>query len=209
MDDFHRSVLSEEQFEVLVKIGQTASKLDFYLAGGTALAIYFGHRRSVDLDWFTPTPLADPLNFAQLLRDEQVPFQTDTTMRGTVYGTVGNVRTSFIEYRYPLLQPPAFWKEGHCELASLDDLACMKLSAVAQRVLRKDFIDLFELVRRYLPLPDLLVLYRQKYQVENILPVLVGLAYFDDAETEPDPPLWPVGWDEVKRQITSWVMQIR
>jgi predicted nucleotidyltransferase component of viral defense system len=205
---FYTSGLTPTQLGVLKKSGRMIALANFYLAGGTALSIYFNHRRSVDLDWFTSSPLPDPLQFAQFLRNEGLPIITDSTERGTLYGTVKKVRFSFIEYLYNLLQPPIFWEEGNCNLASLDDLACMKLAAVAQRGSRKDFIDVFVLIERYKSLADLLSLYQTKYQTENIVPVLTGLAYFDDAEGEPDPPMWSVKWQMVKQQMTNWIRQI-
>lgn len=205
---FHTAGLTPIQLEVLQKTGGFVSKWNYYLAGGTAISIYFGHRSSFDLDWFTSSSLSDPLQFAQLLRSEGINFVTDSIERGTLYGNIENVRLSFLEYHYDLLQPLTFWKESSCYLASLDDLACMKLAAVAQRGSRKDFIDVFSLVQQYKPLPELLLLYQNKYQTENIAPVLMGLVYFDDADQEPDPPLWSIGWQEIKREISGWVEQI-
>lgn len=205
---FHTSGLTSQQLHVIKKVGGVVNSRNFYLADGTALAIYYGHRQSVDLDWFTPAPLADPLQFAQLLRDEGVSFVTDSTERGTLYGSVDNIRLSFLEYRYALLEPLSLWEDGPCYLASLDDLACMKLAAVAQRGYRKDFIDVFVLIQNHKPLAELLALYQQKYEVENIISVLTGLVYFDDAEDEPDPALWSVDWGEVKHKIEDWVRKI-
>ena len=127
MNQFYTSGLSVDQLEALQQIGKAVTTQGYYLAGGTALAIYFGHRRSVDLDWFTPQSLLDALNFAQRLRDDGVPFETDSSAPGTLYGMVNSVRASFIEYRYALLQPLLAWENGQCQLAGLDDLACMKL----------------------------------------------------------------------------------
>lgn len=206
--EFHKGGLTSIQLEVLRKTGECVSKLNYYLGGGTAISIYFGHRGSFDLDWFTSSSLSDPLQFGQLLRNEGVNFVTETVERGTLYGNIDNVRLSFLEYHYDLLQPLIFWKESSCFLASLDDLACMKLAAVAQRGSRKDFIDVFSLVQQYKPLPELLFLYQKKYRTENIAPVLLGLVYFDDAEEEPDPPLWSLEWKEIKRKVSEWVRQI-
>jgi hypothetical protein len=205
---FQTSGLTGLQIEVLKKVGQILNPFNFYLADGTAVSIYYGHRRSVDLDWFTSMNSFDPLQFAQFLRDEGLPFITESTDRGTLYGTAENIRLSLLEYRYPLLQLPNFWEEGCCFLASLDDLACMKLAAVAQRGARRDFIDIYVLLKEYKSLPDLLALYRQKYRLENVTPVLMGLVYFDDAEDEPDPPLWSVAWEQVKKSIAEQVREI-
>jgi hypothetical protein len=202
---FYTTGLSPAQLRVLPHVGGCAGRYGFYLGGGTAVSIYFGHRGSDDLDWFSSESLGDPMQFAQILRDDGIPFVTDSTAPGTLYGSVENVRMSFLEYRYPLLGPLAQWEEGGCSLASLDDLACMKLVAIAQRGSRKDFIDLFVLVQRYKPLTELLGLYRQKYGVENVATVLMGLVYFDDADHEPDPELWAGNWEEIKQTFTGWV----
>jgi hypothetical protein len=145
------------------------------------------------------------MQFAQILRDQGIPFVTDHTAPGTLYGTVENVRLSFLEYRYPLLGPLTPWEEGGCSLASLDDLASMKLVAIAQRGSRKDFIDLYVLAQRHKPVAELLEIYRKKYLTDNILSVLIGLAYFDDADREPDPVLWSGSWEEIKQYFTDWV----
>jgi predicted nucleotidyltransferase component of viral defense system len=95
-----------------------------------------------------------------------------------------------------------------CELASLDDLACMKLVAIAQRGTKKDFIDVYTIIRHYKPLPELLEFYKQKYATDNIASVLMSLVYFDDAESDPPPSRWTVPWNEVKHSLAQWVRQI-
>ena len=206
---FYSDGLVESQLEVLRKAGRWLSQRRFYLAGGTALAIYLRHRRSVDLDWFTMERLSDPIGFAQALRDEGILFITDQTAPGSLHGQVSGVRVSFWEFRYPLLSPFAHWKEIDIHLASLDDLACMKLSAVAQRGSKKDFFDIYALCMQHRPLAELLELYRSKFSVTDIGPVIYGLAYFDDAESERDPALLEkVSWEKVKQAIVKWVREI-
>jgi hypothetical protein len=139
---FHPEVLPEDQWTVLRLAGPVLAQHGYYLAGGTALAIHLGHRRSLDLDWFTAERLPDPMALAQSLRDEGIPFATGQTAPGTLHGQVQNVRMSRFEFRYPLLEALVLWEEVGMRLASLDDLACMKLSAIAQRGSRKDFYDL-------------------------------------------------------------------
>src|SRR4029077_4097628 len=97
-----------------------------------ALALRLGHRRSVDLDWFAGEPLGDPLLLARRLQDAGIKFRTEQALAGTLHGTVSWVRVSLLEYRYPLLKPLVPVRSFGCTLASLEDLAAMKLSAVAQ-----------------------------------------------------------------------------
>lgn len=181
----------------------------FYLGGGTAVALHLGHRRSVDLDWFTSSTIEDPLRLAQELRDDGVALVAGAIDRGTLHGEVASVRVSLLEYRYPLLEAPRIWRAQRCTIASLDDLAAMKLSAIAQRGARKDFIDVHALGLGHRPLPDMLDLYRRKFATSEIAPVLFGLAYFDDAEREPMPTmLRNVDWRTVKKTIRGWLAAI-
>jgi hypothetical protein len=116
---------------------------------------------------------------------------------------------SLFEFRYPLLHEPVFWEGGRVRLASLDDLACMKLSAISQRGSRKDFYDLYTLCRLHRPLWDFLGLYRQKFKVEDVGSLIYSLVYFADAEVEPDLlMIKPVNWKAVKKAFQTWVKEI-
>jgi hypothetical protein len=206
---FHLEGLTEKQLEVVRQIGPLMQERGFYLAGGTALSIYYGHRLSFDLDWFLPGSMGDALVLAEWIRSAGLNFITGQTGPGTLYGTILGVRVTFLEYRYPLLQPLTKWGKMGIALAGLDDLACMKLSAVAQRGQRKDFCDIYFLGMKHLPLQDLLRLYRRKFKVKDISPVLYGLSYFDEAEGEPMPRmLLKVQWKTVKSTIQSWVKEL-
>lgn len=201
--------LDKAQVEILHQAGRWLAERNFYLAGGTALTLYFAHRCSVDLDWFTAQPITDPLVLAQQLRDQGYPFATGQTEQGTLHGTLHGVRISFLEYPYALLQPLTSSPEIGCNLASLDDLACMKLAAIAQRGSKKDFFDIHALCTRYRPLKELTALYGQKYGIEDLTPVLYGLVYFEDAEGEPDPILLTkLSWRTVKADVIRWLKEI-
>ncbi len=207
---YHAESLNKKQFSVLQKLAPVAQEKNFYLAGGTALAIYFGHRISVDLDWFTSKPLGDAMFLAQSLRNANLDFVTEQASFGTLHGSISNVRVTFLEYKYPLLRSPVPWSEVRCSLASLEDLACMKLSAVAQRGARKDFCDIYALGINQFSLKEMLSFYREKFGIQDIGHVLYGLAYFDDAENERMPKmLWNVKWVEIKKTVQGWVRELR
>jgi len=206
---FHLEGLNGKQIQILRQFGREFDQRGFYLGGGTALAVYFGHRLSVDLDWFTSSAIGDVLLLAESLRRAGLDFTTTQSAPGTLHGTLLGVRISFLEYRYPLLQSPIIWKEMSCLLASLDDLACMKLSAIAGRGARKDFCDLYVLGTKYRPLSELIHLYPHKFKIADISPVLYGLSYFDDAESERMPRmLMNVQWRTVKKTIQEWVKEL-
>lgn len=202
---FAAQVLGAAQQSVLRRLAGTSTLSRFYLGGGTAVALHLGHRRSLDLDWFTAEPMGDPLSLAQELRAGGVDFHTDALDRGTLHGRIGRVPVSFFEYRYPLLQAPVRWEQSGSAVASLDDLACMKLSAVAQRGSKKDFLDIYALGLRHTPLDHMLELYWRKFSIEDVSSVLYGLVYFDDADRERTPwMLWEVDWRTVKTTLRRW-----
>ncbi len=205
---FHPESVGALQKKALQKLGPILTGRRFYLAGGTALAAYFGHRRSIDLDWFTQHAIEDPLRLAQDIRDEGISFKTAAIDKGTLHGTVSGIRVSLLEYRYPLLKPLVRWPETQCSMASREDIACMKLSAIAQRGSKKDFVDIYALGLEYVPLSRMLRLYQRKYAVQDIAHVLYGLAYFDDADKERMPKMrWDIDWKTIKETIQRWGKQ--
>lgn len=201
--------LSTKQISVLKALGLQMSSREFYLAGGTALSIHLGHRVSVDLDWFTSHAFEDGLILVQSLRNAGINLDIHQVSAGTLHGSIQSVRVTFLQYQYPLLKPLEHWKEMSCELAALEDLACMKLSAVAQRGARKDFCDLYALGKTSFSLQEMLGFYKKKYGISDISSVLYGLVYFDDADRERMPRmLWRVTWREIKKTMLQWVKDI-
>ena len=201
--------LPKKQISVLKSLGAQMSGRGFYLAGGTALAIHLSHRISVDLDWFTPNSFEDGMILAQSLRNSNIALEIEQVSPGTLHGSVNGVRVTFLQYQYPLLQSIEHWNEMSCPLASLEDLACMKLSAVAQRGARKDFCDIYALGKNVFSLPQMLGFYQKKFSIRDIGSVLYGLVYFDDAESERMPRmLLDVSWREIRNTILGWVKEI-
>ena len=199
----HREALGRSQRSLLPRLAPLARQHGFYLAGGTALALQLGHRRSVDFDWFREDPIDDPLRLAADLRTPDFRFETDRVEKGTLHGRASGVRVSFLEYGYPLLRP--LREVEGLRLAGLEDIAAMKLAAVAQRGSKKDFVDVFALGRHF-GLGDMLGFYGKKYGVEDVGHVLVALAYFDDADRERTPMLLQrQSWPDVKTAIRGWL----
>jgi hypothetical protein len=203
---FHREVLSPRQERSLARLGPGATERGFYLAGGTAIALHLGHRRSVDFDWFLGEAMGDPLRLARDIEARGVPLAVARTARGTLDGRVSGVPVSFLEYRYPLLAPLVEWRAARCQLAALRDLATMKLSAIAQRGAKKDFVDLYALLRSRHTLEEMLADYQARFAVADRVHLLYALSYFDDADRERLPKmLWKVDWRTMKAAIREAV----
>lgn len=169
------------------------------LAGGLAVGLHLGHRRSHDFDFFAPDS-GDERRLARWLEDHVPGFVTRQAEDGTLLGRVEDTGYSLFRYPYPALVPPAPtpWGFG---LASRPDLGVMKLAAVADRGLKRDFIDLWFLLRDGLRLEDLLAQHDAKYGQDpgRVYHLLRSLAYFADADPDPMPEmLAPCDWEAVK-----------
>lgn len=193
-----RDILTESQQTVLGLLTRIAEVRPFYLAGGTALALHLGHRRSGDFDFFRPDAFApqDLLGALRAAGDVQVLQEA----AGTLTVMLQTVPTSFFHYDYPLLKPlqDSPWSLG---IADPEDIAAMKLSALAGRGSRKDFVDLFVYAREVAPLERVFEGFRGKYRGIHVDPyhLLRSLTYFDDAEGEAMPDVVrPIRWDEIK-----------
>lgn len=195
--------LNQQTKSVLDKISQSAICPDFYLAGGTGLAIHFGHRESIDLDWFSQKKLSGEKIKKTLSSLGELSLTGEDAE--TVHGVLDNVKVSFFFYDYDLLFPLV--EVGGVKIADERDIAAMKISAISSRGSKKDFIDLSILLKKY-SLGDLLEFFEKKYQKirYNKIHILKSLTYFDDAENEPMPMmLEKINWSEVKSFITAEV----
>lgn len=192
--------------EVYLDLSQALAGSDFYLAGGTALALLESHRVSVDLDLFSST-LSDAETLAVDLEDRLQAEITDVVLGQNVVDLeISGIRVSLIRYRYPLLQPTLIPDSRGLRLADRDDIAAMKLSAITNRGSRKDFIDFWLLLDRHRTLSDYLDLFRQKFSKRDVGHVVRSLVYF--AEADEDPPLKllePISWEQVKTDLRTAV----
>lgn len=179
---------------------------DFYLSGGTALALQIGHRESEDLDFFSQE-IFDPQRLQQSLLKYGKLEQTELA-EGTVNTFLNGVRLQFLEYPYGLIKPTVEWKS--MQLSSVEDIACTKLQTIGMRGSKKDFIDLYFLLDRY-SLSNLFKLMEKKYpQVDyGTTHIMKSLVYFEDAEQQPMPRMHQeADWNKVKEKMIMAVRSI-
>ncbi len=176
---------------------------EFVLVGGTALALQIGHRRSVDLDFFTLAEYSAEHLFETLQRDFtiQEPFVKD---RSTLIAEIEGVKVDFIRFRYHFRLP--YLNAGGVRLLQIEDIAPMKLDAIAGRGRKRDFFDLYFLLKKY-DLPQMMDLYQQMYHHNTVFHVWKSLTYFDDAESDADPYVFDptVTWPLVKTTLENAV----
>ncbi len=204
---WHHEVITAS-VEGTLRALRDAKLLDrFYLAGGTGLALQFGHRLSQDLDFFA----ADLFDEESCLQSIQGLADFSLVAKGphTLHATIQGSKVSFLGYAYPMLFPLARFLD--LAVADPRDIACMKISAIAGRGTKRDFVDLYVSAQRF-GLTNLLQWFDRKYAQtrHNKLHILKSLVFFDDAEKDPMPHmLVPLDWDAVKRFFRRDVPQLR
>ncbi len=181
----------------------------WYLAGGTALALQVGHRGSVDLDFFTPKN--DFSNATLISHFSKNPdWKTIINKEGTVYGELLGAKISFIAYPFFVPKKP-FLRYGAIHVLDSLDIAVMKVIAISQRGLKRDFIDLYWCAKNIEPLNN--TISRLKIQYPSVAHdyhhILKSLVYFEDAESDPAPEIYfKASWKEVKKFFLKEIPRI-
>ncbi len=175
------NAVDEGQRQLLSELMQADFLSDHYLAGGTNLALRFGHRHSIDLDFFSDRDF--DLSYSNMLNSKLknkfgTHFTSISVTEVGVFGSIDGIKTDFVNFPHPLLKP----LENHngARLASLIDIAAMKINAVVGRGTQKDFYDIHELLKHY-SLSEMLGAYQKKYQIDNTAMAERSLLYFEDA----------------------------
>lgn len=178
----HTKTVARSTLELLKMLESESVMSDFNLAGGTSLALYLGHRISVDLDLFTPKSF-DAGKLEIFLRDKY-GFRTDFMEKNTLKGTIDGVKIDCITHPYSYLEKP--YTESGIRLYSMEDIVAMKLSAIADNGSRlKDFIDIAFLSTRF-PFNSMLRLYERKFPGSNLIRPFKAITYFEDIDFEED-----------------------
>ena len=199
-----KQAVKPELLELLEKLMLVDEFANFNLVGGTALALYEGHRLSVDIDMFGRSDI-DPDKFTDILKEKGETIILSQSPKILIF-SINGIKVDFVDYNFELLEPLTII-EG-IRLVSKKDIAAMKLNAIAGRGSKKDFIDVFQLLKEF-TLTEMLTFYSQKYPNGSEFMVLKSMLYFDDAENEPDPlMILPISWEEVKDRILLEVRNI-
>lgn len=172
--------------------------------GGTALALQIGHRKSVDIDLFMSDTIDvnDLLAAIRTFTDEVTLLSSSRTMR---FLRVNNVKVDVVAYPYKWIDEPVI--EDEIMLASIKDIAAMKIFAITNRGTKKDFIDLYFLLQHF-TFQEIIELYKTKYPDAIMFTTLKSLVYFEDAEPEPIPYMFEnVSWEQVKTTISKLVQR--
>jgi hypothetical protein len=143
-------ILSEKQKELLPCIAQF--KRSFYLVGGTAIALYLEHRRSIDFDLFSLAPLRKSAIKKKLW---QTPYKKELIFEDTdqLHLYINGVKTTFFNYPYPVAHPVKL--DNVISMPALLSLAAMKAFALGRRAKWKDYVDLYFLIKNHFSIGEI------------------------------------------------------
>ncbi|MEZ4527396.1 MAG: nucleotidyl transferase AbiEii/AbiGii toxin family protein [Desulfobacterales bacterium] len=175
----YRNILSEKQAELLPLL-KLFSK-DFYLVGGTAIALHIGHRRSIDFDLFTSSNLKKK-HIQNSIRKKNFPIRHISYEDSEqLHMIINSVKVTF--YHFPYSVTANIYFDDIIRLPSLRDLAAMKAFALGRRGKWKDYVDLYFLLRDCYSLSDVSQRAREIFQKEfNEKLFRQQLCYFDDVD---------------------------
>lgn len=191
-----------DTLELLNSIMQSPVLSEMRLVDGTSLALQYGHRRSVDLDFFG-TLTCDVDELTEALR-EQVGQLTLLSASKTIRAyNIRNVKVDIVNYNYPWIEQAV--EENGIRLASPKDIAAMKVNAVIGRGTKKDFVDIYYLLQHY-SFEDLMRFYSEKYTDGSEYRALLSMTYFDDVDSQTMPYMFEdISWDVIKKRICKEV----
>lgn len=174
-------------------------KSDWYLAGGTALALQTGNRKSVDLDFFTSKKDFSNVSLLNHFADNK-NWKTTINQEGTIYGELLGAKISFIAYPFFISGQPLV-KYGTVSIIQPIDVAVMKIVAISQRGSKRDFFDLYWCAKNIESLEKTIKRLKKQYPsvAHDYHHILKSLVYFNDAESDPSPEInFKASWSEVK-----------
>lgn len=202
----HSEILNDKQMQLLPLMAQF--RREYYLVGGTAIALFIGHRRSIDFDLFKPSAINHKRNLDKISASS---FGHVITRRVSEQMNliVNDVKLTFFQYPFPI-EPTAKF-ETYFRLPSLLQLAAMKAYALGRRSKWKDYVDLYFLLREHFTIADITTCATEIFgELFSEKMFRSQLCYFDDIDyTEavdwliPNPPTD----DEIKMALTKIAVQ--
>lgn len=196
----YTNTVTGEVHELIHSLQKKASLSDFFLVGGTGLALQIGHRRSDYIDLFS---LHDfDVDQLQKMLETEYNYQTDYAAKNTLKGAISGIKVDLITHAYKMIRPVETTMS--ISLASREDISAMKVNAIANDGTRsKDFIDIYFILEEF-DVDAILRYFSSKYDLRNSFHALKSLQYFDDVDLNE----WPemvrekdLTWDRVTSRI--------
>ena len=204
--------ISDSLWDLLQRLNSIPEMKCSYLGGGTALALQLEHRISEDLDFFIMEGF-DDLAFKKAIQRKALNVFVVNQTPNHLELMLQSIKVDLIRERIPLKFPlkSIDSRMENLKMADPRDIGRMKIMSIGSRGNKKDFVDLYCLTRKIIPLETLLALAMEEdhgIRYSKLL-FLKGLVDFEEADQEGELPiLWDISWKEVKKCLTDEVKHI-
>lgn len=172
----------------------------WYLAGGTALTLQAGNRKSIDLDFFIQEAQIESVDLLRhFLNNEDWKLERERDY--AIFGELLGAKVSFIAYPF-FIPRQEYVRYGFIKIIQPRDIAVMKIIAISQRGKKRDFFDLYWCAHHVEPLIDIIKRLPEQYPsvAHDYHHILKAIVYFNDAEGDPDPEInFDANWKTVKK----------
>lgn len=205
------NIFDKSRYELLKKISEVISIDDYYMIGGTALSLQIGLRESYDFDFCVKGEFNNEVLLEELKSVGNV--EVIQNQKGTCDVLLNGVQVSFFYYPNKVLKDFVKVEEiPNLKIASVLDIAIMKVVAIGGRGAKKDFFDLYNIIKKCNITVDELVngLVQKCGNNVNYLNIIMGLSYFEDAEDEVLPNTFvPYNWENIKKFFIEFQRKVQ
>ncbi len=199
-----KQTVEPRTFSILKQLMEIDILSTFNLVGGTALSLKFGHRNSIDLDLFSNAKIENSLILDALVENFNTKFILGTSNKVGVFCKIDDIKVDLIHYNFEIIYPLEI--KENIRMLSNQDIAAMKIQDIFGRGIKKDFFDLYELLKEF-SLKEIIEFHKQKYPMQSLhISIPQALTYFEDANESEDPVcLTQTTWEDVKRGLQKVV----
>ncbi|MEW6610166.1 MAG: nucleotidyl transferase AbiEii/AbiGii toxin family protein [Patescibacteria group bacterium] len=206
MIKIHKEIFTSEQNKLLPLVRMFSK--NFYLVGGTAIALHLGHRRSIDFDLFSKEKFGNQSILNKIL-SLAAPDEIIVNKLGELTLIVQGVKFTFFHYPYTISCPKSLG--DNLKMPDLLTLSAMKAFALGQRAKWKDYVDLYFILKDYFSVSEISRRSREIFDGFNEKLFRGQLAYFEGINYEEEVEYLPgfkVSDKIVKKALTEFSLQI-
>ena len=205
------NIFDRNRYDLLKKLSEEVSINDYYMIVGTALSLQLGLRESYDFDFCVKKEFNNELLLEELKKLGNV--EVIQNQKGTCDVLLNGVQVSFFYYPNKVLKDFIKVEEmPNLKFASILDIAIMKLVAIGGRGAKKDFFDLYNIIKKCnINVYELVEGLKQKCGENiNYVNIIMGLSYFEDAEDEILPNTFvDYNWKEIKKFFIEFQKEVQ
>lgn len=205
------NIIDKDRYQLLKNIMEIVDIPDFYMIGGTALSLQLGLRESFDFDFCVPIQFNNELLLEELEKIGDIKVKQN--QKGTCDVIINGVQVSFLYYPNKVIKELITTPEmPKLKVASILDIAIMKIVAIGGRGAKKDFFDLYNIINKCkITIKELAEGLIEKYgNKTNYVNIIMGLSYFEDAEQEVLPKTFvKYNWEEIKDFFINYQKEFR